>query len=449
MNGFLPLVEAFVAFALTMMVLTTAVSVIVGSIHRLLRARAKGLRDTVDYLFRNHLQGLLENTEAETGGIDWSKKRSQFIVDITMRSEPIIESNKKDDEPDPRPARIETGQKPPGNLLERLQAIRNRWTSLKHGLDHLSEEDFQHRFDASEAGKSLKEGAARRWPAQIAQVTTLFSAYSEAATEVFTRRSRILTVACGFPLAILLNIDSFNLLSTYLTDPALRQAIVSESEEILSSTRQPSPTLPQAADVQEQRDNVTEALEAFNQVVGQLDEAAASIQATIEVQRLRETIQLAEVAERGLGEVQATLDAATEAATEIEQTYSQLRGMAAGLTETFPIGWDRFPNCTPATSDLRCTALRTSGVVLPVTTGFLDTLAVVWRADSAGFLKWLVGMLVTGALLGLGTPFWVRVMNNGLQALDFLRKRSRSQTGGVARQEAQYDIARRVADQAR
>jgi hypothetical protein len=50
MGGFLPLMEAFAAFALTMVALTTAVSTILGIFWRVLRLRAMGMRSMLIYL---------------------------------------------------------------------------------------------------------------------------------------------------------------------------------------------------------------------------------------------------------------------------------------------------------------------------------------------------------------------------------------------------------------
>ena len=61
MDGFLPLVEAFLAFALTILALTTAVSALVGTGQRLLRWRPRVLREMVDFFYRNEVQELIED----------------------------------------------------------------------------------------------------------------------------------------------------------------------------------------------------------------------------------------------------------------------------------------------------------------------------------------------------------------------------------------------------
>ena len=67
MGGFLPLLEAFVAFALTMAALTTVVSALVGTWNKLTRARAYGLRMQMVYFHRNELGPTLRRLAGAAG----------------------------------------------------------------------------------------------------------------------------------------------------------------------------------------------------------------------------------------------------------------------------------------------------------------------------------------------------------------------------------------------
>ena len=99
MGDFMPLIQAFLAFSLTMIALTTAVSVIVGLILRFLRSRASGLREMMNYLFRNEIielgEGLVEdhknNNEIPQALQDIANnsearqtRRTEFLVDMTF-----------------------------------------------------------------------------------------------------------------------------------------------------------------------------------------------------------------------------------------------------------------------------------------------------------------------------------------------------------------------------
>lgn len=59
MGNFLPLIEAFIAFALTMLALATAVSSVFGGIQRAKRSHARGMREMMKYYYRNEVQPFL------------------------------------------------------------------------------------------------------------------------------------------------------------------------------------------------------------------------------------------------------------------------------------------------------------------------------------------------------------------------------------------------------
>ena len=133
MEGFLPLIEAILAFALTMVALTTAVSVITGVVFRFFRSRAAGLREMMTYFFRNEVIPLLEMIEPPaspdstvpskpTGDVfDTSPQgsyetRIDFLVDMTLLPT-VIEGEKtaREDmlkEADVRPSKPEPSRTP-------------------------------------------------------------------------------------------------------------------------------------------------------------------------------------------------------------------------------------------------------------------------------------------------------------------------------------------------
>ena len=93
MDGILPLTEAFLAFALTMLALATAVSSLVGICHRLTRWRAVGLRRLVDYFYRNEIRTSLSERSGVPSVISDTEDaygrfaRAKFIVDMTFLPE--------------------------------------------------------------------------------------------------------------------------------------------------------------------------------------------------------------------------------------------------------------------------------------------------------------------------------------------------------------------------
>lgn len=368
MGDVLSLIGAFIAFALTMVALTGAVSALLGIVQRTLRWRAAGLRHLIVYLYRNEIVVSLARiakehppasraSEFEKLWDNPSEGRAQFLVDMTLL--PI--ERPADPGTDPRLAEVEGYS----------------WSSLACAVDALTDEEFITRMRASEVGRAIAERLPPDDAAtELARFAAKFAGFGRAASESFARRSRVWTVSLGFLLAIVLNIDTFNLLARYMANPSLAAAILEQQQKILTGT-------PEGG-------------------------APASPGTGAEIGKaLAESQRLAVDAGRTL----------------------------VGLTNAFPIGWTLYPNCTAAATDPRCLALRDrvpapSAETEPTRPGFwaffasigpfLGVVGGVASADPAGFLRWLAGIVVTGALLGLGTPFWVEVLNNFLRARNLI-----------------------------
>jgi hypothetical protein len=42
---------------------------------------------------------------------------------------------------------------------------------------------------------------------------------------------------------------------------------------------------------------------------------------------------------------------------------------------------------------------------------FSARLSEVFATDTASFAKWLLGILISGFMVGLGAPFWIQIVN--------------------------------------
>jgi hypothetical protein len=79
------------------------------------------------------------------------------------------------------------------------------------------------------------------------------------------------------------------------------------------------------------------------------------------------------------------------------------------------LGWNRYPNCRDRL-DPRCRTRAADGA---------GARAAGWFSDlaprDAHFARWALGILLTAILLGLGSPFWVEVVNSMLRARQLIR----------------------------
>jgi hypothetical protein len=490
MNGFAPLIEGFLAFALTMLALTTGVSAIVGAIHHLRRLHARGLRDMVRLLYLREIVSLVDGTTKPASGssssdasgaappntqtidvggrtvvvdmgapvpsarerlgdameqrhdpatlapLSKSAQRAEFIYDMTFMPLPVVVERLETNGKHYWREKLQSAEKLADerwyHALIHWKRFLRYWGSLRYSLECLQDGEFRERFASSDVGVQLKEQRAwekRRlptWDALVEHLLKKFRVIGAASSETFARHSRAWCVAVSFLLAAMLNIDSLDLLNSYLTDPGLRQRVLDRSDAILA---QETPAA--ATDV----GTVTAlARTRFDAATAQLTDAARDLSGTLEMIRSNaggtETDALAKnVAsqlEKVAGQMKAVQVGVDDLEADVTLAEQRIRGVTRSLTASFPIGWKRFPNCSASDSpDVRCQGRTfahpvTEAAAAPVIglatltaapRRWSSVLLAAQAADPDAFNQWLVGVILTGLLLGLGTPFWVQAVS--------------------------------------
>lgn len=388
MTGFLPLVEGFLAFALTMLAFTTAVSAGVGVLHRLRRRRARGLRDMLRLLYATGIQPQLDElAEGSASGTREQRivQRARFLAQMTLMPVPAVSGEGLDpDHPlKDQVATIERleawgGRREPRRPARPIHALA-RWRSLRFGLDALTGDELLQRLGSSTVGRELRgKLGEEEWSSFVDGLERRFASLGAAATETFSRHSRSWSIVVGALLALWLNIDSLDLVNSYLTTPALRSQAIAQASRL-----------------------------------ERIDETAEG------------------------GQPPAGL------AEEVASARRELEGIRDSLGESFPIGWDRFPNCTPTSADPRCS--RIEEVLAPAREESLGALrgsaarslrelgavvGAVSAVDPSAFSQWFVGVLLTVLFLGLGTPFWVQVVDAALSLSRTAKPKPSSTEGG-------------------
>jgi hypothetical protein len=450
MGGILPLLEAFIAFALTMAALTTVVSALVGTWHKLTRARAYGLRMQMVYFFRNELRPALDrlaraepeqapaplrqvmreldNRAADTDVTTPSYVNSlaRFLVDMTLLPQ-VVDFKDEGGTPsvdrgdgDARIAMLRSGLTRSlwmettrdgtvttrGGYRERYR----RWRSLRFALDSLPTTEFKVRFAASTIGEAMKRSIGdEAFATELARLTQRFEALGNAATESFQRNAHIASYVAGFVLAFGANVDSFNLLSTYMSRPEITRKLIADYES--------TGGLPAA-----QADRA--GAEALLPKAQQLDRLRERLAAAVNDE------QLASLAPELRARLQAGLAEMGAVGTELRGAAVEATAIIVGASQAFPVGWDLFPNCRNPVGDTRCLTVRiAAGSTATQGPDIWTTITTQWSAS----LRWLAGVLVTGFLLGLGTPFWVQVVNGALYARNLMRGPNSTGTGAPAR----------------
>ena len=397
MEAFLPLIEALVAFALTMLGLATAVSAIVGAWMRALRWRASGLRQSVLLLYDREIARQLATPAADHA----DERRLGLVVDMTMTL-PLEGMTTLDQRRAQQIQAIRASE--PATKSELKQRFR-RWRTLRFGVDALTDQQFLVRLASSQVGRALtKQLPAEDWAAEQARLLAAFREIGATAAETFTRHARVRTIIASFLLAVGVNVDAFNLLNTYLTDPGVRRAII-EQQTLLLAEQGLVPSAPESA---AEPAPTTPANTALDTVRGQLQALEQNLRATAIEGEAAAAIGAA------LQRLDGTLDEIAATAAEAHAARATTLQIASSLTNSFPIGWDLYPNCSAPETDRRCARLvRTAQNATG--DGFWHNLAQAARQEPALFIKWALGVLLTGIMTGLGAPFWMQAVDRALK----------------------------------
>jgi len=326
------------------------------------------------------------------------------------------------------------------SLIAYLARGTQRWSSLEFAMTKLPEDEFLIRFEKSEVGQSLKTQSST-WETILENVRQQYQWLAVAATDRFLKTSRYYAIAVGFILAFAVNIDSFNLLNTYLTDPQVRSAVIANADRYIEAANA-TEVQNLAADTLSSngvkkgneaagttKTKADSLIHSINSLLGSLDGIAGlSPPDTLKLDSLRT-------------QARQMIAASQEASREFTAAIGEVNAITTGLTESFPIGWTRYPRCPKGTADVRCGvdaergdslkkeierrklessqptfSLSGEGIIAAPAYPFrvvawgVSYMGAFRAADPRGFTTWLFGVLATGLLVGLGSPFWVGVV---------------------------------------
>lgn len=477
-GGILPLIEAFLAFALTMLGLATAVSSIVGIILAAFRLRAFNLRNLLEYFFRNELAERLEKAEvaagetpledtAEQNAAQELDRRIKFLVDMSLLPDPLLGRQAdgtmatatagakgqtvvfREAVQDARESKLRAAQQRPATEWwhwRRWLYWLTVWKSLGNCLDRLPTDEFRSRFRDSRAGEALAElhrGELEREGLSAAEIkqepwlddyVRRFNSLGQASRESFTRNARSTSVLVGFLLAFAVNIDSLYLLNSYLTSDSLRVMVLAQSKELLAAAAKSSetsggaelPATPAAAGPETgQSGSVTQ--RALSSQVERAQGAAADVGASLDQAKAL----LSELEERFPSLDSDTAKKALEAVETSLGTVSETLSDAQSAARTLDTANAEVVGIVRGLDDVFPIGWEYYPGCPPISPDERCREAVRSPEDGkAGrSLKWFIGVLLTGTLAGLGAPVWVQVVQGALRARNWVRGGTGTETG--------------------
>ena len=240
------LIEAALAFAITMLALSLVVSSFVEIIHRIFSMREAGLKYVLEQMFdqviKKHLPddkllALVNRSRPENSQI------TSPIEALKIFRDSFVERM--------RANRAPMGVTPKATPTDpALQVVTNpkRAFGLWSGRDlaAMTPAEFMERLGSMDVGQAIVETrAAARGAVQDAgtaaadavnvvlkDVAQKFEAFGREASVYFEGRARLLSVVVAIALAFLAHVDAVDLFRTYLRDPNARAKVIEQSEAV-------------------------------------------------------------------------------------------------------------------------------------------------------------------------------------------------------------------------
>ena len=204
------LLDAALAFALTMLALATIATILIEIVHRLTLWRARGLRDMLGKFYDSEIKGWVQaNLPAVPGG---PEKVKQELLDQLMANPMVPEGKRK---------------------------------HLHNLVNVLSTREFLRRLGESEVGRKLKEEMTRKTEEAkkkledtVDRLMTRYEEFGAAASALFKRRAQVMSFIAGVVLAFIANVDGVLIFDTFIQDPELRSQVLANKATVMAQWEQ-------------------------------------------------------------------------------------------------------------------------------------------------------------------------------------------------------------------
>ena len=364
------LLDAILAFTLTMGALATVVTLIMEAVVRLSRMRKKNFLQVMKLLDQELGQGYLALSD---------KERWEFFTKVV--SNPTESSGSEDGEKASQQT-VENFNKTAG-LFEKV--------SLEYMLRCLA---------ATETVKKKTAAAKENLEAEFDRIARKYEELGSSVSASFKNRTAFWSIIIGIALAFLVNIDGLRIFEAYQASPELAASIIEKQDQFAKSF-----------------ENAKKTSQDLNGALEKLETAEKKLQ---EAQNLTDDdgkkAQAIENAKKEKDDAEKNLESQLET-KRIEDAVTSAQRQVADLASLgVPLGWDLYPACpykgSPDQWEASCPKCKAIAFEKRELVSKPEPLLAVVRVyktaknDFFGFVQWVIAVLLTGGLIGLGAPFW-------------------------------------------
>jgi hypothetical protein len=446
------LIEAALAFAITMLALSLVVSSFVEIIHRICSMREAGLKyvlgQMLDQVLDKHIRSGIEarvrgddsitNKDAKIGELVEQARRG-FVERMSANRAPMgVAPNATPTEPPPTPPASSNPEPEPSLLSNIRLALSKIWSRLPNvrlwngrDLAAMTPAEFMERLGSMEdvghaiakvndtanaAAQNAGAAAADAVNVVLKDVAQKFEAFGREASAYFEGRARLLSVVVAIALAFAAHVDAIDLFRTYLRDPNARAKVIEQSGAVTAQYK-----------------SAQETIAALNDMKSKPPTAAPQVEkpaVETEEEKKKEAEKTAADAKKAEEDLDKQIEALKKDALD---TIANARESVKQFADLgVPLGWN---------PERIKRAEMWEGVWTCKGDGFFSTLWKdcnkrqkdynIWFQMPTVLSVWFY-LFLGGLLVGLGAPFWY----NAVTGLTNIRNTARGVTSADAQTRA-------------
>lgn len=210
----MPMLEAVLALALTMLSLAMIATLLVETVHRVLSMRAKDFEKMLRQFYKSELRpfirvrlGLPEEGDLNDAQQQRVDAEAQEFID-EMKGNPLVQSK---------------------GILRIISWIQP--FDIKP-FENQTTENFFRLLAKTKIGQEIKAGAEEEIDEFVDRFSHAYEAFGDAANHMFKRRARLVSFISGIVVAFSLNTNAITIFEKYLDDPEVRAVAIAQAKTI-------------------------------------------------------------------------------------------------------------------------------------------------------------------------------------------------------------------------
>lgn len=235
----MPLLDAALAFSLTMLVVATIVTQLVEIVQRICGLRSRDLQKMITEFGDQELIPILDRElqRLVASGVAGASAIADRLTRESATTNATAKTGARDSTPKSLQSELRnllglTSPSQPTPSAKGKAGSEKPAEKTKTARVHISTSELIEGLKKSDIGKEIYAKLGDKAQAVFDEVGRRFEEVGEKFTATFRANARLIGSGVAFALALLLNIDSVHLLKSYISNPQLRESTIAQMPEI-------------------------------------------------------------------------------------------------------------------------------------------------------------------------------------------------------------------------